>query len=300
MDKLIIPEDLYISNFEYSVESSNRGQSKDFDNFDNINQIDKIQSEKFDADQINSDYQVEKLEYRTNKLINNYKMKNNDEFINSQSIDYKNLEYDNDLDNEHNLYFSDDESEICDADIINIKPIFKTNNNIITNLWKNIIINTDVSILYINNLVEDSKLSEDFRHSIVISLLSWSEMDKYNGGQFQNNVMASGKIFIHFPLYKSSRCHNYISRSQCIKFPCGKIAPFCDMKTVTTLINNYMNKGERVLIYCHKNINMILLFCGCCMIQGNCSYEKVLSLMMKYNLKYSYGDYIESFLKYLM
>jgi hypothetical protein len=215
---------------------------------------------------------------------------------------------------------SEDEPEL-----ITTLPIQPSNFHL--HLWKNLFIDFEASIFYLQNHLSPpraeheelrtrsepiifSQESESIKFlkepslqesiDIVICLLPWSEMGDYNAINYPDNVQRSGKIFIHFPIHPRSLCnHHHIQKSKCRQTPCGRFSPFLDMRAVTTMINRYMENGSSVLIYCHRDYQRMLLFVACCMVQAGVLVTDVLELMNRYELQTRYQKYIKAYSDYI-
>ena len=181
--------------------------------------------------------------------------------------------------------------------VIRTAPIFISRDKYL-NIWKNLIIDTNLASEY-SIETKLTSIREDKAYSMVLSLSSLDEMQKYNICHYGSNVQKSGKTFIYFPLYKKSLCpHKYISKAVCYIKPCGIVTPFVDMKAMTTMINKYMD-DKGVLLHCHQDYDRMFLFIGCCMIQGGIPLDEVLYIMKTLNIKMAYKMYIETFAHYL-
>lgn len=189
-------------------------------------------------------------------------------------------------------------SDIENPVIITRRPRFR-NNKIIVNLWRNLIVDVDVSRRYCAAVLDD-ELLEQSQHTMVLCLLTWGELEKYDAIRYPLNVQQSGKKFIHFPLHKSTHCrHTYIPKAQCYEGSCGRLAPFLDMRAMTSMINSYMDNGEKILIYSHKDQNRTLLFMACCMAQGGIQLNDILSIMDFLKLRERYRSYIKHYMTYI-
>jgi hypothetical protein len=153
---------------------------------------------------------------------------------------------------------------------------------------------------YAHGIVSDDNFSQHNKHDMVLSLLPWSEMDKYDSNSYPTNVQRSGKIFIHFPIYEKSLCeHIYVAKTSCNEIPCGIFAPFLDMRAIISMIDSYMKTGKRVLVYAHKDMNRMLLFVACCMIQDGFQFEDIMSDIEILDIGSEYLSYVEAYAKYL-
>lgn len=183
-------------------------------------------------------------------------------------------------------------------------------------LWKNLFIDTEAAAFYIQNHLTPTRPETDDLHTqsepvfpsyvhseaiplqesveVVICLLPWSELE--NAINYPDNVQRSGKIFIHFPIQTRSLCnHRHVAKSKCRQMPCGNFSPFLDMRAVTTMINRYMETGLRVLIYCHRDLERMLLFIGCCMVQDGIPVDDVITGFQAYALPKQYQTYIQAY-----
>lgn len=187
--------------------------------------------------------------------------------------------------------------------VITQSPIFASK-KLFINIWKKLIIDMNISSLYAD-FSQNYNIPQYCRHSMVVSFASWDEMRKYNTLNYAINVQRSGRSFIHFPMYKKNfdtPCsHRYVGKSICNTDPCGLMIPFLDMRAITAMLNGYMNKKETdgVLLHCHEDYNRMILFIGCCMIQGGTLLDEVMDIMKTLNLKIRYKSYIKAFAEYL-
>jgi hypothetical protein len=244
---------------------------------------------------------------------------NNDSNFNNES----NFSNDNNNDDSN---FTNDEDDNCDDNtidcieninrecnqeynspvIISQKPNF-ISQIVLINIWKSLIIDTKLANIYTDDrLFRVNESNESTEHSMVISLMSLNEMRKHNIINYGINVQRAGKIFIHFPLYKRSKCyHKYIAKTMCDNYPCGIIIPFLDMRAAVSMVNEYMssnikkNRLDKVLLHCNGDINRMLVFIGCCMIQGEIPQYEVINIMKTLNLKRSYCTYIKKYARYI-
>lgn len=206
--------------------------------------------------------------------------------------------------------------------IITQFPVFASK-TLLLNIWRKLIIDINVSSLYSNhhttpfpshprfsnasidpfnynlNTKYDS-IHQHSKHSMVVSLSTWDEMEKYNTINYATNVQTAGKIFIHFPIHSTQdiNCqHGYVGKSICNTGNCGILVPFLDMRSITSMLNNYMNNQDciGVLLHSHSDHNLIILFIGCCMIQGGTSIHEVIDIMKTLNLQPRYQAYIKEF-----
>jgi hypothetical protein len=197
--------------------------------------------------------------------------------------------------------------------------------NFRVSLWKNLWIDIEASLFFIHQHLSPTRPEPELSrtrsepifptfsnpsfdpdttdlstYDVIVCLLPWSEMGEYHVINYPDNVQKSGKILIHFPIHQKSVCsHSFIYKSKCRQMPCGKISPFLDMRAVTMMINQYMNMGLKVLIYCQQDRDRMLLFQACCMIQGEVLLEDVLQLMQQYTLKKRYQTYIKAYADYI-
>lgn len=211
--------------------------------------------------------------------------------------------------------------------IITRSPVFASK-KLLLNIWQKLIIDINVSSLYSNhqttsfishprftisgifdsannlNTKYDS-IPQHSKHSMVVSLSTWDEMSKYNTINYATNVQRAGKIFIHFPINSKRpdiHCqHRYVGKSICNTGNCGILVPFLDMRAITSMLNSYMNKEDciGVLLHCHEDHNRMILFIGCCMIQGGTLIDEVIDIMKTLNLQARYQSYIKEFSEYL-
>lgn len=169
--------------------------------------------------------------------------------------------------------------------------------------WKQLIINTDVSALYLSSEINTIKIPDHSQHTTVLSLSPWNEFKIYNTPNYSTNVQLAGKAFIHFPLTENYKCnHGYVSKSVCNQGACGLYSPFLDMKAITSVppINEYMDRtGNGILLHCHNNSDRMLLFIGCCMIQGKIPVDEVLNIMETLELPPLCQLYMTAFAEYL-
>lgn len=185
-------------------------------------------------------------------------------------------------------------NQITEPEIIIKKPVYQRKESIL-NLWKRLIYDVSQAEKYNQPVVTATG-----NYSMVVSLLAWSQLRKYELQNYPYNVQKAGKIFIHLPIYENNKCgHGYIDKSKCKSNPCGHVVPFSDIDTVVEMVNEYMDNGNGVLIHCHNNRNHALLFISCCMIRGNVPIAEVLDIMKQFDLRYSYRIYLRRYAEYL-
>lgn len=169
---------------------------------------------------------------------------------------------------------------------------------IIINIWKTLIIDIIAAGKYEKDIPSEDMFSEHNTHDIVLSLLSWSELE--NHYEYPTNVQKTGKVFIHFPIYGNSVCkHIYVEKTICNKIPCGFFVPFFDMKTVVGIIDGYMNTGKRILLYSQNNIHRMLLFVACSMIQYGYDVIEIVDNIKVLGVEDTCLDYVKAYGKYL-
>ena len=239
--------------------------------------------------------------------------------------DLEHSSFESNSDSGANPSFQEDASSLRPIDIpqnintvtvITRNPIFASG-TVLINLWKRIIVDMNVASMYFvpntevitlamrSNLdpsTGELKIPDHSRHSMVLSLSSWYEFECYNTRYYADNVQRAGKIFIHFPLNQESPCnHNFVAKRVCLNGSCGVIAPFLDMRAVTSMINEYMSNDiiDGVLLHCHQHIERMLVFIGCCMVQGGMLVDEVLDIMNTLNLSERYQSYIRAYDEYL-
>lgn len=189
--------------------------------------------------------------------------------------------------------FINNQQSLIEPIVITRSPIIKSSSKL--NIWKEVIIDVDTSIRYKYGPVNDIT-----SHDMVISLLSWSELNSYDLISYSDNVQKSGKIFIHFPINEKTYCHhNYIDKSVCREGRCGIFVPFDDINAIISIILSYMNMGKKILLHSHKDINRMLLFIGCGMVQDDYEIEDVINIMKNLDLTNEYIDYIKAYNTYL-
>lgn len=156
-------------------------------------------------------------------------------------------------------------------EIIIKNPIYRRSESIL-NLWKSMIYDVDSEMKFNNT-----------NHSVIISLLSWNELVKYKLHNYPYDVQKSGLIFIHVPINKKNK---YIS--------------FSDINTITTMINNYMDDGHKILIHSNNSRNRALLFIAFCMINGHVNINEVLNIMNELDLQHRYYNYLRKYADYYL
>lgn len=201
---------------------------------------------------------------------------------------------------------------ICKDDIKTIivtKPIFAPN-FILSNIWKQLIINVDIANIFYPDKTQEyilnKNINDDF--SVVISLNYWHEFNTYNALNYAKNVQKAGKLFIYFPLcneinlLKQNDCHHTITpKSKCPNGPCGILTPLSDMKAMALMINNYMDKNNSgVLLHCYNDRYRMFVFIGCCMIEGGCLFSEVNNIMTILNLPCNYRLYIKEYARFTL
>lgn len=105
---------------------------------------------------------------------------------------------------------------------------------------------------------------------VIISLISFSEMNQYGVLNYLETVQKSGKIFIHFPFNSGT--------------------DFAQIDAIYTMIKKYTD--QKILIYCPFDKMRYELFIGCYMIYDNISSSDVLEM---FNLNSRYRRYVKKY-----
>jgi len=115
-------------------------------------------------------------------------------------------------------------------------------------------------LIHWKNITND----ETLQHNVIVSLLSWDQINRYNLESYPLDSQKAGKVFIHFPLYKKD---------------------FVNIYAVTNMINRYSDRDDKIFVFCPYDFDKIRLFIGYCMVSSDMSVDdanKILKLNSKY------------------